>query len=271
MKKDELYESIQKKINFQSDDVDKVRESLNKIIAHQQKHLDQINNEYREIDRILQKDKFEGKLTEEEYKNKVSINTDNYNDRRTLFKEESRVPKEYYDSLQPFFDSENSLLMESENFKTKISLDDYPFVLLYKELFVYEKKVLNNDFRIEFVLSSNKNDISNLIISLQDNKRNEIYLKISMDLEAKLVLYIDTEQDINMSKSFIEKSNLGVLDILNLEKLIDIENTMSLTMDYNIKISESSLYPILQKSVTDFLKLETPEIKNINKINKNKI
>lgn len=270
MKKYELYELVQEKLKFTSNDIDKVRETLNKIVIHEQKHLDKINNEYKETNAKLQKDKNEGKITEKDYKQRASKNTENYNDRRKFFKEESGIPKEYYESLQPFFDSKDSLLIENDNFKIKIHIDTYPFVLLYKEVLTYEKKVMGKDFKIQLNLSYDKKKVVSLEISVKGSKEKEMYAKISMELEPKLTSFFDKEQEVDLDPFTLRNNQLEILDIITFDALInldknDIESTILLTMDYPINITKSSLYPAFQKGIKEFLNNNPPEIKNTKK------
>lgn len=273
MRKHELYESVQEKLKFTSNDIDIVRNTLNKIVMHEQKHLDKINNEYKEINEALQKDKNEGEITEKEYKKRTSKNTENYNNRRKFFKEESGLPKEYYELLQPFFDSKDSLLIKNENFKIKIHIDTYPFVLLYKEVLTYEKKVMGKDFKIQLNLSYDKKKVVNLEISIKGSKEKEMYAKISMELEPKLASFFDTEQEVDLDPFTLRNNQLEILDIITFDALInldknDIESTILLTMDYPINITKSSLYPAFQQGIKEFLTPPTPERTNRKKNSK---
>lgn len=284
MRNHELYEIIQEKLKYKSSDIDKVRDTLKNIVLHEQKHLDKINNEYKERNEKLDADKGEGIISHEEYKKQKAKITKEYNTRRDLFKEESVTTLEYYKYLESFLVKNNgdlkdsdptkqSLLIEHGNFKNNFFLDSYPFVLLYREVLSYEKKVKGNDFKIILNLSYNKQKIISLEISIKDKNHNEMYAKIPMELEPKISSFIDTEQKIDLDAFTLRHDQLEILNIITFDALInldknDIESTILLTMDYPINISKSSLYPAFQKGIKDFINEKNPEIINTKKNSK---
>lgn len=272
-KKYDFYELIQSKISLKSESADEIRNALSEIINYEKNYLDKINNDYEAQQEKLEKDNLEGKITEKEYKKISGKNTDRYNEERVLSRKGKGIAKELYKKLEPFMHSKDSLLIKENNFNLKFFLDMGSLVLLYKEQLTYEKEVLGNKFKIEFNLSSDNKKIYGLKILMIDKSGYEIYVDVSMEPEPQLTSFVDTKQKIQLERINVFPSKVNtsnIIKMIDFESFIDlntndIESTILLTLDYELNISKSPLYPDFQQGIKEFLNNTTPEITNTKK------